>query len=105
MSYLNQAKVLLGIKDGLQDEVLKVIQDITEQHFLSYVGETYVPNELEWLIVEVMVKRYNRLGSEGLSSQSAEGISMTFGMDDFAPYSDILKRIFRKSRNVGVKFI
>ena len=102
---MQQVKVLLGIKDELQDAILEVIEQLTMQHFLSYVGDETVPPKLDWLIIEVMVKRYNRLGSEGMTNQSAEGISMTFDLSDFEPYEDILKRLYKESRNVGVKFL
>ena len=64
-----------------------------------------VPSDLSWVIVEVMVKRYNRLGSEGLLSQSAEGLSMTFDSSDFEAYASILAKRFKPARKSGVKFI
>ncbi len=37
-----------------------------------------VPPCLEYIVVESVISRYNYLGSEGMSSESVEGHSMTF---------------------------
>lgn len=105
MPYIDKTKTLLGILDDQQDQVLSTIQELTVAQFQTLTGANLVPSDLSWIIVEVMVKRYNRLGSEGLSSQSAEGLSMTFDSSDFEAYSSILAKRFKLARKSGVKFI
>ena len=53
---------------------------------------TTLPNDLEWILDEVVVKRFNRIGSEGYKSQSVEGHNIQFDTMDFAEYlEDITK--------------
>lgn len=40
-----------------------------------------IPEQLAWLVVEVAIRRFNRQGSEGYSSQTVEGQSITFAED------------------------
>ncbi|MDG4966263.1 phage head-tail connector protein [Lactococcus lactis] len=44
-----------------------------------------VPKELEFILLEVCVKRYNQIGDEGYSSRSQEGESLTLSsiFDEF----------------------
>lgn len=105
MPYIDKTKTLLGILDDQQDKVLSTIQELTVAQFQTLTGAIIVPSDLSWVIVEVMVKRYNRLGSEGLTSQSAEGLSMTFDSSDFEAYASILAKRFKPARKSGVKFI
>ena len=52
------------------------------------LGTSAVPTELEYIVVEVSVVRFNRIGSERLSSHNVEGESMTWTEeDDFKPYT------------------
>lgn len=105
MTILDKVKTLLGIADNLQDGQLSVIQELTEAHFRAYSGQETIPVALEYIIVEVMVKRFNRIGSEGLSSQSVEGLSMTFAQDDFAEYDKVIHRHFSSQFGAGFKML
>ena len=40
------------------------------------------------IILEAAVARFNRIGSEGLSSHTVEGESLSFSENDFAGYLD-----------------
>ena len=54
------------------------------------LGGIEPPEDLDYIIVEVVVKRFNRIGSEGFSNHSFEGESVTFCDDDFKEFeSDI----------------
>lgn len=105
MSHIEDVKLLKGIRDNLQDELLALLERLTIGHFLAYTGEVVIPAELDFIITEVMVKRYNRLDAEGLTSKSVEGLSMNFDVNDFAAYDTIFKRMYETTRNVGVKFL
>lgn len=105
MTIIEQVKVLLGIEDNLQDNLLSIIQDLTEAHFKAYSKQDEIPDKLSFIIVEVVVKRFNKLGSEGLSSQSVEGLNMRFNLDDFAVYDAVIKRTFVDSFQAGFKML
>jgi hypothetical protein len=105
MNYISQAKTLLGINDDLQDTLLETIATLTTSHFLAYAGVGDVPNGLEYIITEVMIKRFNRIGAEGMASHSLEGASMTFSVDDFKEYDSIIKRVCSKTFSAGFKML
>lgn len=105
MSIIEQVKTLLGISDDLQDNLLSVIQMITESHFKAYSKQDNIPENLNYIIVEVMVKRFNRIGSEGMSSQTVEGLSMAFELDDFVEYDKVIHRQFASDFQAGFKVL
>ncbi len=105
MMIIEQVKALLGISDDLQDNLLSVIQDMTEAHFKAYSNQDTIPGDLQYIIVEVMVKRFNRIGSEGMKSQKVEGLSMEFSVDDFLEYDKIIKRQFASNFQAGFKML
>lgn len=96
---VRRVKILLfgDAADTLQDDLLEEIEASTTDHFKAITGATEVPEELGFIIREVMVKRYNRLGNEGMSSTSRTDLSMTFTTGDFDDYLDILKKRFDTS--------
>ena len=105
MGIIEQVKALLGITDNLQDDLLEVIKELTEAHFKAYTNQLSVPTQIEFIIVEVMVKRFNKLGSEGMSSHVVEGLSMSFGLDDFAGYDKVIHRQFANDFQAGFKML
>ena len=105
MENITQAKILLGIEDNLQDKLLTTIATLTTANFLAYAGVDDVPEGLEYIITEVIVKRFNRIGAEGMSSQSLEGASMRFDFDDFKEYDSVIKRVCSKTFTAGFKML
>lgn len=105
MEIIEQVKALLGITDNLQDDLLRVIQSLTEAHFKAYTKHNSVPKELEYIIVEVVVKRFNKIGSEGMTSQSVEGLSMSFDTDVFAEYDKAISRFYSDDFEAGFKML
>ncbi len=86
---LKKVKILLGIpaEDTSLDERLNLIIENTSSRLKLLLGQD-PPEELSYIIVEVSVARFNRIGSEGLSSHSVEGESLTFNDNDFSGYMD-----------------
>lgn len=79
---LSIVKTYLGITDNVQDELIsQIIADVT-QRVNNYVGVTELPVQLEWIVRELSIIRYNKIGSEGYKSESEEGKSLTFTEDD-----------------------
>lgn len=86
----NNAKKL--INESTIDERLKAITSLVEARLCHKLGGLEeVPEELGYIVDEVSIARFNRIGSEGLSSHSIEGESMSWSDDDFAPYEDDLR--------------
>lgn len=99
MAYIDDVKTLLGptiaARTDLEDQ-LNLIINIIAQRLLIRLGSPSteeaptVPGELDWVVVEASVRRFNRLANEGMSSATVEGESLTFedAGDDLAPYED-----------------
>ena len=89
---LDNLKLLLGIdietEDADLDSKLCLIISNTTARLKILLGGIEPPEELKHIILEVSIIRYNKIGSEGLSSHTVEGESLSFSEDDFAPFSD-----------------
>ena len=70
-----------------------IIENI-ESHLIYLLEKDNVPERLKYIVVEIAVRRYNRIGSEGFQSDSVEGHSITFHdpEKDFEPYQDIIDK-------------
>ena len=100
---LNRIKTLLGITDN--DELIHEITELTKSKILNYINETELPNELEFVLVELAIQRYNRIGSEGIASESVDGKSVSYD-DDFIGYKVYLDDYINKnSISKGFKLI
>ena len=87
---LNEIKLLLGIDpaDTDLDEKITLIIGMVTARLRLLLGDIDPPQELYYIIREVTVMRFNRIGSEGMASHSVEGESLQFTDDDFAAYRD-----------------
>ena len=82
---LKTLKSLLEIapEDVDLDEKLNYLLTAASQRLKVLLGGIEPPAELEYIIVDVAAARFNRLGSEGLTSHSVEGESQSFSSNDF----------------------
>ncbi len=88
---LQKIKILLGISDNLQDAVItQIIEDVTS-HLTLLLGKP-VPAELDFVTREISIRRFQRLGSEGMKSELVEGHRVDFyDLDkEFDPYLKII---------------
>lgn len=106
MAVIDDVKALLGIED--EDSKLKVIITLTENRLKTLIGKTEVPSELEYIVTEVSIARFNRIGSEGLSGHSVEGEALTFKDNDFDQYADDIQtwRDAQSDQDIGrIRFL
>ena len=85
---LEKIKLLLGITDSDNDTLLQQIVVMVTARLKALLGGIEPPESMDYIITEVSVKRFNRIGSEGLSAHSVEGESQTFTDSDFAEFAD-----------------
>ena len=85
---LEDIKTLLGLEGSERDALLQTIISMTTSRLKVLLGVQTVPEELSYIITEIAVVRYNRIGSEGLSSHSVEGESQSWSDTDLAPYQE-----------------
>ena len=91
-SMLNNLKLMLGITDTDRDELLTYILTATSQRLINLLGlignGQVVPDALSHIVIDVACARFNRIASEGMSSDSVEGESISFYDSDFDPFKD-----------------
>lgn len=108
MNYIDGVKLLIGLDDDKQDKQIQKIIDVTERRLISMLpkDEKAVPTSLDWVVEEVAVKRYNRVGAEGMESESIDGRSTKFQENDFDEYLTIIEDEFptSSSRKGSVTF-
>ena len=100
---LNRIKTLLNV-DG-KEELITEIVNITESKILNYINATEMPYELEFVLIELAFQRFNRIGSEGIASESIDGKSVSYD-DDFTGYKHYLDDyISRNSVRKGYRLL
>ena len=81
---LSDVKFLLGLTS--EDEKLNTIIRLTESRLKTLLQVDVIPSSLEYIVTEVSIKRFNRIGSEGAKLHSVEGESMSYIDDDFSSF-------------------
>lgn len=101
---LDIIKGLLGFASDEtdNDEKLKSIISLTTAKLKSKLGGIDPPDELDYIVIEVAIKRFNRIGSEGLASHSVEGESLTFSEKDFDEFAGDIQD-FLNAQKEGTK--
>ena len=100
---LNRIKTLLNI-EGNENLIYEIV-NITESKILNYINATEMPVELEFILIELSIQRFNRIGSEGIASESIDGKSVSYE-DDFENYKPYLDDyIYKNGTNKGFKLI
>lgn len=123
MADIDSAKVLEKLKrklsfsvvDEEKDTLLMDLIGDTMDHFrliaesLSGTYPEAIPIKFEFIIKEVAEKRFNRIGSEGMTSESIDGHSVSYEEQkyDFDPYMKNIERTYdvTKSRDGRMYFI
>ena len=102
MDYLARVKTLTGVFE--QDELLTEIIQVVEEKILLYLGLNEVPKPLGWIVVELSVARFNRIGSEGLTTESVDGKQNSYVEDELAQYKHYLNEYMRENtKNKGYR--
>lgn len=105
---LDDLKILLGIDDEDSDEKLLLILDSVQNRLKLLIGGLDVPPEMNHICVEVAVIRFNRLGSEGMSSHNVEGENMSYNDNDFDGFMNEIQAFLdsqKESKRGRVRFI
>ncbi|WP_338230741.1 phage head-tail connector protein [Lactiplantibacillus paraxiangfangensis] len=109
---LKSCKLRIGIDDDTQDNLLNdLIKDATDR-VLAYVNQdgkvaSELPTAVIWVIKDVTVKMFNRIGDEGKTASGEGNVSNTWADIDLSQYADALDP-YRKSsmrRRPGMWFI
>ncbi len=85
---LKNLKTMLGLKNDDQDDLLNLIINNTDHALCFKLESKEVPAELDYIELEVSVRRFNRIKNEGMAVYSQEGESITFNSSDFDDFLD-----------------
>ena len=107
---LDTIKGLLGFtaEDTENDANLNKLISFAVARLKLKLGGIEPPEEMDYIIVEVVIKRFNRIGSEGLSVHIVEGESLHFTDDDFKEFEDDIQAFLdsqKQTQKGKVRFI
>src|SRR5699024_7246004 len=88
---LERIKKVLGIEDNQQDDVLDILISNVRSNLKAKLVKD-IPESLEFIVEEIAIRRFNRIGTEGMQSEYVEGHSIRFYdfEKEFASYEDII---------------
>ena len=96
MAQLEKLKIRLEIKDTTQDELFNMVLEDAETEILDYCNRDVLLPRMLGLQRELAIVYYNRLGSEGESSRSEGGVSVSYSTD----IPENIKRRLNSSRRL-----
>ena len=98
---LEQLKIMLFgevVQDAAKDAQLELILAGVVSRLKLLLGGIEPPESMDYIILEVAIVRYNRMGSEGLTNHTVEGESMTLNNSDFAGYKDEIQSFLESQK-------
>lgn len=93
---LDKIKILLGLTDDSKDELLSILIALCKDEAVDFCNLTEYNNKLDSAIIAMVIERYNKIGTEGLTSVSTNGINE----DYINGYSENILSKLRKNRKV-----
>ena len=94
---LAQIKQILGISGTDKDSLLQILIGLVCNEIITYTHNEECLPQLENVIIEMVVYRYNRIGTEGLNSENYSGVAYNYATDYPAAIYNQLKA-YRKAR-------
>ena len=88
---ISNIKLKLGLtEDSSEDNLLTVLLSDAANYLSVYLEGNEIPKQLEYIAEEVAIKRYRRIGAEGITTEKIDVLSTTYRTDDFSDYLGIL---------------
>lgn len=107
---LNNLKMMLDIAstDTGRDNLLTLIVTNATARLKVLLGGLEPPDSLDYIILDVCIRRFNRIGSEGMESHTVEGESVTFSDSDFVGFEGDIQAFLetqKESKKGRVRFL
>lgn len=96
---LERIKLLLNrfdCKDPEFDHLLRVLITLCEDEATAYCNLPEYDEILDYIVVQMVIERYNRMGSEGATEQRTSGVTTVY--DSF--YSEKVRKMLNKHRKL-----
>lgn len=94
---LERIKLLLNRLNDDDDELLALLMQMCREEATNYCNLEEYSTDLDSIVIEMVIERYNRIGSEALTSQSTSGVSASY-FDGV--YSDKVYTMLKKHRRL-----
>lgn len=96
-----------GSASDAQRQLIDRIIAVTTAKLLSKLDKEIVevPEKLQYIVVEVSIKRFNKIGSEGMRSESVEGHKMEFNSHDFDEYENDINKFLDETQKISKKVV
>lgn len=95
---IDNIKLLLGIQDSSKDELLTLLVNACIDEVIAYTHNEKCIGELDSTIQNMVVYNYNRLGTEGVTSEGYSGVTYNYSTD----YPDSIMRVLKAHRKLRV---
>lgn len=86
------------------EEKQEAIKNITKQRLCQMLGTEEIPTELSYIYDEVCIKRFNKLGNEGMDKYTQEGMTLEFSSSDFDEFKNDIDNWLSINNPKDVKF-
>ena len=96
---LNRIKIKLGLNDGNKDELLTVLFDDASNLVCTYINSDVLPNKLSWMAEEIAIKRFRKIGAEGIKSKQIDVIRKDFDENILSEYIVTLDKYIKENSN------
>lgn len=94
---IEDIKLLLGITDASKDNLLNLLLDNATEFAVSYTKNRDVEG-LRGCIQRIVIYDYNRMNTEGLTSESYSGLNFNYAAD----YPEAVLKPLRAYRKVKI---
>ena len=95
---LERIKLLLNITDDSKDALLNELIDNATEVAQNYINNDDALENLTGTLIAMVIYDYNRMGTEGLTSENYSGVSFGYA----SGYSDDIMKQLRRYRKVRV---
>jgi hypothetical protein len=97
---LDNIKLLLNITDAIQDNLLNLLIEYAVSVLTLYIQTDYLPDQLTFICQELVVRRFNKIASEGHTEENLQGSNVKFELDDLKAYKTLLDKWIDANGNI-----
>jgi len=104
---LEKVKRRLAIADTTQDQLLTDLAEDSKAQLDAYLNQdggipVTLPDRLSWIVRELTIRRFNRIGDEGKTNAAESDVSTSWAADDLAEFYVYLDPLRSKIGGRGI---
>lgn len=108
---IDDVRVLLGLTDESQDSLLSIYERQAKQKILNRLGIAKFPNQFEYIVIEYMVYKFRKRGTEDASMVKEDVLSKSLLNDNdfFNQFENEFKRFLenedKRNKRTVLRFL